>query len=74
MTGLTKRNLLRGALAAGGGLMINGMPLRLTMAQDATTFTGVTYLTPTYEALLAGINGFVEKLKEAGGDSITIDF
>jgi TRAP-type C4-dicarboxylate transport system substrate-binding protein len=74
MTNLTKRSLLQGALAAGGGLMINGMPLRLTMAQDAVTLTGVTYLTPTYEGLLGGINGFVEKLKEAGGDSVTIDF
>src|SRR5690606_13191010 len=73
MTRLTKRSFLGLALAS-GTLAINGMPLRIRTAHAAQTVTGVTYLTPTYQALMWGINGFVERLKEAGGDAITVEF
>jgi TRAP-type C4-dicarboxylate transport system substrate-binding protein len=73
MTQLTKRSFLRLAAASGGALVINGMPVRIALAQ-APTITGVTYLTPTYNALMWGINGFVERLKQAGGDAITVEF
>lgn len=73
MTELTRRSLLQYAGAAGGALVVNGMPVGLALAQGQT-ITGVTYLTPTYEALMWGINGFVERLKEAGGDAINVEF
>ena len=73
MTRLTKRSFLGLALAS-GTLAINGMPLRIRTAHAAQTVTGVTYLTPTYQALMWGINGFVERLKEAGGDAIKVEF
>ena len=73
MTDLTRRSFLHFALVSGGALMINGMPVRFALAQGQT-ITGVTYLTPTYEALMWGINGFVERLKEAGGDAIKVEF
>lgn len=73
-TGLTKRSFLKYALAAGGGVAINGLPIRIRPAAAARTITGVTYLTPTYKALLTGVNGFVERLIAAGGDKISVEF
>jgi TRAP-type transport system periplasmic protein len=75
MTNMSKRSFLQLTLAAGGTVAINGMPLRIIRpAAAAETVTGVTYLTPTYEALMWGVNGFVERLTEAGGDNINVEF
>src|SRR5690606_20887245 len=40
----------------------------------AGTLTGVTYLPPSYSALLWGMHGFNERLAKGLGDSWTVDF
>lgn len=43
-------------------------------AQAARRLTGVTYLPPSYKALSFGSAGYVERLKAAAPDDVTIDF
>lgn len=71
---LDRRSFLKGSAAVATGIAINGMPVFVNTAQAAQSITGVSYLTPTYKALMYGINGFVKQLKKAGGDAIDVKF
>lgn len=69
---LTRRAAL-GSLAAGGAAL--ALPMAgWRPARAAETMTGVTYLPPSYKGLTWGMSGFVERLKEHGGDALTVNF
>jgi TRAP-type C4-dicarboxylate transport system substrate-binding protein len=68
---MNRRDVLTGGLAAGVAIGAFGIP---GVAHAATKFTGVTYLPPSYTALMWGINGFNERLGKALGDSGELDF
>ena len=38
------------------------------------SYTGVSYLTPAYKALMFGVNGFIANLKQKHADAVEIDF
>lgn len=72
---LTRRQVLKyGSFATAGAAMFGGHSLFSQRAMAATTLTGVTYLPPSYKALTYGSSGFVERLKENGGDVLNVDF
>ncbi len=72
---ITRRELLKyGTVAGAGAALFGGQHLFARRALAATTFTGVTYLPPSYEALSYGSNGFIDYLKENGGDAVDVDF
>lgn len=56
MTKLTRRELIQAGLAAGA---LAGLP---NTGWAATKLTGVTYMPPSYSALMWGINGFNDRL------------
>ncbi|MCA0976093.1 substrate-binding domain-containing protein [Halomonas denitrificans] len=72
---LTRRQLLKTTALAGAGTALLGPQALMTRrAQAATTFTGVTYLPPSYKALTYGSAGFVDYLGNNGGDVLEVDF
>ena len=71
---MNKRHFL-GTLGAGSAAlaaMRSGWPV--SRARAAETLTGVTYLTPAYKGLMWGMTGFVDRLKETGGDALAARF
>lgn len=66
----TRRRFMQGS-AAIAGLGAVGLP---QIALAAETLTGVTYLPPSYEDLAYGYQGLVDKVNEAGGGTLSIDF
>ncbi|MEC9482585.1 MAG: TRAP transporter substrate-binding protein DctP [Halomonas sp.] len=72
---VTRRELLKyGTFATAGATLFGGHSLFARPAMAATTLTGVTYITPSYEALSYGSNGFVDYLKQNGGEALGVDF
>ena len=69
---LDRRSFLKLGGAAAGAAAFGG--LAPMPARADTTLTGVTYLPPSYKALSYGSNGFVEKLKAAVPDGVSVDF
>jgi TRAP-type C4-dicarboxylate transport system substrate-binding protein len=67
MTKLTRRTLIQCGLAAGA---LGGIP---GLARAATSMTGVTYMPPSYSALMWGINGFNKRLA-SGLDGGKVEF
>ena len=73
--GINRREFMKMAGLGAGAVALSGTPLLFgSNALAAETYTGVTYLTPAYKALIWGINEFNKKLAEFGGDSIEVDF
>ncbi|SHF81254.1 TRAP-type C4-dicarboxylate transport system, substrate-binding protein [Modicisalibacter ilicicola DSM 19980] len=71
----TRRELLKyGTFAGAGVALFGGQHLFARRALAATTLTGVNYITPSYEALSYGSNGFIDYLKEQGGDAVNVDY
>jgi len=69
---MTRRDVLTSLAAGGAGL---ALPIaRWGPARAAETVTGVTYLPPSYKGLMWGMSGFVERLQQNAGDSLTVDF
>ncbi|MGB3244105.1 MAG: TRAP transporter substrate-binding protein DctP [Sulfitobacter sp.] len=64
---LNRRTLMKSGLAAGALSSIPGL------ASAATQMTGVTYMPPSYSALMWGINGFNDRLK-AGLEGGNVEF
>lgn len=74
MTRLTRRDFLRSAGVSGAALAASGVPFFASRVfAEPPTFTGVTYLTPAYKALMFGVNGFIDQLKKHP-DTVMIDF
>ena len=72
---MTRRDFMKAAgIGCGAVVLSTGVPGVFGVAQAAPTFTGVTYLTPAYKALMWGINGFNDRLKKNAGDLFTVDF
>ncbi|MGQ7246595.1 TRAP transporter substrate-binding protein [Halomonas sp. V046] len=72
---LTRRHVLKTAAGACAGATLFGTGSLLSRpAQAAQTFTGVTYLPPSYKALTYGSAGFVDFLRDNGGDALEVDF
>lgn len=72
---VTRRELLKyGTFATAGATLFGGHRLFSQPAMAAATLTGVTYITPSYEALSYGSNGFVDYLKQNGGEALGVDF
>ncbi|HEX6142821.1 MAG TPA: TRAP transporter substrate-binding protein DctP [Geminicoccaceae bacterium] len=69
---ITRRDALTTLAAAGAGLAFTTWPLGRPFA--ATTLTGVTYLPPSYEGLMWGMTGFVDRLNETGGGEVSVEF
>lgn len=69
---LNRRTLLKSGAAAGlaAALPISALPIAPLPARAAETITGVTYLTPSYKALMWSIGGFNERLAEGLGGSL----
>ncbi len=74
-TGCSRRSFLKAAAIGCGAVAVSGpLVFVATHAHAAETFTGVTYLTPAYKALMWGVNKFNEVLKEKGQGVLTVDF
>ncbi|HET8791991.1 MAG TPA: TRAP transporter substrate-binding protein DctP [Modicisalibacter sp.] len=72
---VSRRELLKyGTYATAGAALLGGHSLFSRRAMAATTFTGVNYIPPSYEALSYGSNGFIDYLKENGGDAVAVDY
>lgn len=72
---LTRRHVLKTAAVASAGATLFGPGALLPRtARAATTFTGVTYLPPSYKALTYGSAGFVQFLRDNGGEVLDVDF
>ncbi|WP_227369231.1 TRAP transporter substrate-binding protein [Halomonas sp. M20] len=72
---MTRRELLKyGTFASASAALLGGQGLFARRAQAATTLTGVNYITPSYEALSYGSNGFIDYIKENGGDAVNVDY
>jgi TRAP-type C4-dicarboxylate transport system substrate-binding protein len=71
---MTRRDFIKAAGIGCGAVAIGGVPGVFGVARAADTFTGVTYLTPAYKALMWGINGFNDRLKKGAGDLFKVDF
>lgn len=72
---MTRRNVLKtAAMASAGAAILGPGGLMARRAQAATTFTGVTYLPPSYRALTYGSAGFIDFLREHGEDIMEVDF
>jgi TRAP-type C4-dicarboxylate transport system substrate-binding protein len=71
-TSMTRRDVMTTLAAAGAGAAFSAWPMGRSAA--ATTLTGVTYLPPSYEGLMWGMSGFVERLNEAGAGEVGVDF
>ncbi len=74
-TGCSRRSFLKAAAIGCGAVAVSGpLVFVATHAHAAETFTGVTYLTPAYKALMWGVNKFNEVLKEKGQGVFNVDF
>ncbi len=74
MEPVTRRDFLKTAGLGGAALAVSGFtPLVGTAFAAPPTFTGVTYLTPAYKALMFGVNGFIDQLKKHP-DTLKVDF
>lgn len=72
---MSRRQVLKfGTFATAGAALMGGQGLFSRSAVASTSMTGVTYIPPSYKGLTYGSNGFVEKLKEVGGDAVSVDF
>lgn len=73
--GINRRDFIKATGIGCGALAMSGPVGFLAKgAFAADTYTGVTYLTPAYKALMWGINGFNKKLQEVAGDAFKVDF
>jgi TRAP-type C4-dicarboxylate transport system substrate-binding protein len=71
----SRRDFLKAAGIGYGALMVSGpLVFAATTARAADAYTGVTYLTPAYKALMWGVNQFNAILKEKGKGVFSIDF
>jgi TRAP-type C4-dicarboxylate transport system substrate-binding protein len=71
----SRRDFLKTAGIGCGVLAVHGpLMFAATSAHGAETYTGVTYLTPAYKALMWGVNKFNELLREKGKGTFAIDF
>ncbi|TYB88398.1 TRAP transporter substrate-binding protein [Oceaniovalibus sp. ACAM 378] len=70
---LDRRAFLRNTAALTAGSMLT-LPGAAAMAQDVPMLTGVTYLPPSYADLMYGSQGFVDRVNDKSGDTVTIDF
>ncbi|WP_152205702.1 TRAP transporter substrate-binding protein [Marinobacter changyiensis] len=72
---MTRRALLKNTtLASASFALIGGQSLFAGRASAATKLTGAYYIPPSYEALSYGSNGFIDYLKNQGGDALNVDF
>jgi TRAP-type transport system periplasmic protein len=72
---VTRRDFIRTTGIACGAMALTGASgLVGGVVLAAPTYTGVTYLTPAYKALMWGVNEFNKKLKENAGDVFKVDF
>ncbi|MEW6262021.1 MAG: TRAP transporter substrate-binding protein DctP [Thermodesulfobacteriota bacterium] len=71
--GVNRREFIKAVGLAGGALALM-RPVGIGPALAAETYTGVTYLTPAYKALMWGINGFNERLQKKAGDLFKVSF
>lgn len=72
---MTRRALLKNAaLTSAGFAFVGSQSLLANRAVAATNMTGAYYIPPSYEALSYGSNGFIDYLKEHGGDALNVDF
>jgi TRAP-type C4-dicarboxylate transport system substrate-binding protein len=69
---ISRRRALNIGVSLGAGLAL--APLAKFPAQAAQSFTGATYLPPSYEALMWGVYGFVERLQDGLGDKESVAF
>ncbi len=70
---LTRRAFLRCAGLAGAGFVASGSWPALAAA-PVTAYKGVTFLTPAYRALMYGIQGFVERLRQQSEGTFGVEF
>lgn len=71
---MNRRDFMKAAGIGCGAIAMVGLPGLGSVAMAAPTFTGVTYLTPAYKALMGGITGFNERLQKNAGDMFKVDF
>jgi len=75
MISVTRRDFLKAAGLGGTGLALAGLrPMIGTGIARTPTYTGVSYLTPAYKALMFGVNGFIANLEQRHGKTVKIDF
>ena len=72
MKGLTRRNFLKAAGAGCGALAVAG-PGSLAWGKGPT-YTGVSYITPTYPCILTGQKEFARMLSEKGAEEFEATF
>lgn len=74
MNTVTRRDVLRTLALSGAMVAVTGVsPLARMAFAEPQTFTGVTYLTPAYRALMYGVNGFLDQVKKHP-DDVKVDF
>ncbi|MBK1695762.1 TRAP transporter substrate-binding protein [Rhodovibrio salinarum] len=71
MTTHSRRDMMKYGLAAGLAAGTMGLPC---LSNAASTYTGVTYMPPSYTALMWGIDGFNKRLNEGMGDAGKAEF
>ncbi len=74
MKSQTRRSFLKTVGIGSAAFCLSGLSAFRQKAFAATTYTGVTYLTPAYRALMYGVNGFVDYLRQNHAEDVTIDF
>jgi TRAP-type C4-dicarboxylate transport system substrate-binding protein len=70
MKRISRRGALLRLASLGAGCLLPGV----LAAAEARSYKGVTYLPPSYRALMFGIQGFVKRLKAAAGESMRVEF
>jgi TRAP-type C4-dicarboxylate transport system substrate-binding protein len=75
MIPVTRRGFLKTVGLGGAGLAFSGLrPLIGSVIARTPTYTGVSYLTPAYQALMFGVNGFIANLEQEHADAVRVDF
>jgi len=72
---LTRRSFLKGSTIAAASLALNSVAsVRSNVFAQRLNHRGVTYLTPAYRALMYGISGFVDHLRQYADDVFKVEF